>query len=100
VSADKSPLFYQLSRRRNLRKTISETNPIPIKEEAEGSGIAFRFKVVRPPALPTVTLKSPAGVELELGRLEIPDVEILNRLVISVPTTLEKPDMLAAWANT
>jgi hypothetical protein len=100
VSADKSPFFYQLSRRRNLRKTISETNPIPIKEEAEGSGIAFRFKVVRPPALPTVTLNSPAGVELELGKLEIPDVVILNRLVISVPSTFEKPDVLAAWANT
>ena len=62
----------------------------------DGSGTAIRFNVVKPPELPTITLKSPAELKDEFGTLEIPDVEILKRLVMSVPSRLEKPETLAA----
>jgi hypothetical protein len=74
-------------------------------EPVDGSGMAIKLRVVSVPplpsdTLPTTTLKSPFTLKEELGFDAIPAVEILKRLVTSVPAVELNPDTLAACAKT
>ena len=62
--------------RLNARVNSNPPNPNIRSAPADGSGTAIRFNEVKPPELPTTTLKSPVELKDAFGTLAMPDVEI------------------------